>query len=908
MGETVFSAVRDGLTLDRLNKPRQSVYSAAQSDTVAELSDLPKIDAREFFSDTHLTEGMIVLLRQVFERLMGRSDQGVFRLKQAMGGGKTHNLIAAGLLAREPTERRGILNRIGVATDDRPVRVAAFSGRETDSPDYLWITLFRLLGCEHRWQRSAEVPGPTTWARVIGDEPALILLDELPPFFVSLGSKAAGPGTSEADRLALALANLMNAIVSGRLPNTCLVISDLAGAWGEGSLRIQQAIDNATQEITRGALDIIPVRLDSTELYAILRARLFETIPDEASRRAVGQAYATAYRTAVQQGVMPGSFERWAHEASESYPFHPGLHELFARFRENQGFQQTREMLRLCRRMVADLWTTGGAKRAMLIHPHALALADPDVAATLERINPSLTNARSRDVADAQHNAIAEVLAREPGAEAAGDSAKMLYLASLAIGPNALQGLTPEEVAAYLCAPGRDISSANVELVAQLEEASWYLHRRTDGRWHYRNVKNVTSAIRDRAELMLVDARRKEVEAYLRKTFDPDATTPQRAADRRTAYQRLLVFPTVEDIRSALGPNEVLLVISQPTHSGLNPDLKAFWSNETWRNRLIFLSGSETFTQASMTAAYMKAAEDQVAEFAAQKMGETQPEMQQAKAALDSYKGRFHSALRETFTQLYFPDISSGRLEAAGLKLDFAENAFVGQLAILDTLVDQRKLRIDVDSDGLRTEFETFVFTAQEAPWRDLLETAARKSEWYFLPVGGHEAMKTAAFRKDMWRDQGGGYVRKGPFPKDKTSVLLTRIARDDGTGRVTFSVGANHGDRVHFEEGGGTATINSPVVNNGKLETTALRLSFLAVDSTGEHECGDPRAETNPITLKYDTMYRDGARRVTLKAIPTGMIRYTLDGTNPRNGGICESGEVVVLDGTQPAARDRGG
>ncbi len=219
MGETVFSAVRDGLTLDRLNKPRQSVYSAAQSDTVAELSDLPKIDAREFFSDTHLTEGMIVLLRQVFERLMGRSDQGVFRLKQAMGGGKTHNLIAAGLLAPEPTERRSILNRIGVATDDRPVRVAAFSGRETDSPDYLWVTLFRLLGCEHRWQRSAEVPGPTTWARVIGDEPALILLDELPPFFVSLGSKAAGPGTSEADRLALALANLMNAIVSGRLPN-----------------------------------------------------------------------------------------------------------------------------------------------------------------------------------------------------------------------------------------------------------------------------------------------------------------------------------------------------------------------------------------------------------------------------------------------------------------------------------------------------------------------------------------------------------------------------------------------------------------------------------------------------------------------------------------------------------------
>jgi hypothetical protein len=260
------------LCLSDLAKPRQSVFGRGHSDTVAEIADLPKLDARAFFAETHITEGMGVLLRQVFDRLMGRSDQGVFRLKQAMGGGKTHNLLASALLAREPTYRKAVLQRVGVAADDRGIRVAAFSGRETDTSDFLWVTLFRALGCEHRWERSNEVPGPSTWARVIGEEPALILLDELPPFFVSLGARVAGPSTSEADRLALALANLMNAIVSGRLSTTCLVISDLAGAWGEGSLRIQQAIDNANQEVGRGALDITPVRLDSIELYSILRA------------------------------------------------------------------------------------------------------------------------------------------------------------------------------------------------------------------------------------------------------------------------------------------------------------------------------------------------------------------------------------------------------------------------------------------------------------------------------------------------------------------------------------------------------------------------------------------------------------------------------------------------------------
>jgi hypothetical protein len=232
------------------------------------------------------------------------------------------------------------------------------------------------------------------------------------------------------------------------------------------------------------------------------------------------------------------------------------------------------------------------------------------------------------------------------------------------------------------------------------------------------------------------------------------------------------------------------------------------------------------------------------------------------------------------------------------LRLEFAGNNFVGQFAILDTLKDQRKFRADVESDGMRAEFETFIFTAQTASWRDLTETAGRRADWYFLPPGGHETMKSVAIRKDVWRDEGGGYLRKGPFPKEKTSPLVARLGRDEATGLVTFQVSAKHGDRVYYEEGGRPATINSPVVQNGRLQTTALKVSFLAVDSTGEHQTGDARAETNPITLKYDYAYREGSRRVMLKAIPTGTIRYSLDGSNPRNGGVCDSGEIMVPDG----------
>jgi hypothetical protein len=548
--------------------------------------------------------------------------------------------------------------------------------------------------------------------------------------------------------------------------------------------------------------------------------------------------------------------------------------------------------------MVASLWESKQAENIMLVHPHAIDFVDQDVSAILERINPSLNNARARDVANVQHAAAAEALSKELNSETPADAAKLLYLSSLAIGPNALQGFAPEEIAAHLCAPGRDVSTANDALVIRLEEACWYLHRRTDGRWHYRNVKNVGSAIRDRAEIMNPDARRKEVETYLRKSFDPAGSTLPRVGEQRNAYQKLLVFPTIDDIRAALGAHEAVLVISQPSYAGLNPELKRFWENETWRNRLMFLCGSETFTEVSRAAAYMKAAQDQIKEFTEQRMSDLQPEMQQAHAMLDRHTTAFHSALRETFTQLHFPDVALGKLEMESLRLEFAGNGFVGQLAILDTLKDQRKFRADVESDDLRAEFETFIFTAQTASWRDLIETAARRPEWYFLPPGGHETMKSVAIRKDVWRDEGGGYLRKGPFPKEKTSPVVTRIGRDDKTGMVTFQVNAKHGDRMHYEEGGAPATINSPIVQNGRLQTSALKISFLAVDSTGEHETGEPRNEENPITLKYDYVYRDGSRRVMLKAVPTGTIRYSLDGSNPRNGGVCDGGEIIVPEG----------
>jgi len=91
-------------TLGQLCHPRASVFDPSIRDTVYSIDDLPTINAQAFFEENYVTEGMRQLLTEAFSRLEGKnqSASGTYLLSQSMGGGKTHNLLALGLLARNP--------------------------------------------------------------------------------------------------------------------------------------------------------------------------------------------------------------------------------------------------------------------------------------------------------------------------------------------------------------------------------------------------------------------------------------------------------------------------------------------------------------------------------------------------------------------------------------------------------------------------------------------------------------------------------------------------------------------------------------------------------------------------------------------------------------------------------------
>ena len=136
-------------SLQQLCEPRANVFDSQRRDTVLDLTDLinDRIKPDEFFDENFITDGMKTLFKHGFRRLEGKPSQGVFKLKQAMGGGKTHNLLALGLLAKHPEFRDRVMSGDNKPDPNLgPVKVVAFSGRESDAPYGLWGAIAEQMG------------------------------------------------------------------------------------------------------------------------------------------------------------------------------------------------------------------------------------------------------------------------------------------------------------------------------------------------------------------------------------------------------------------------------------------------------------------------------------------------------------------------------------------------------------------------------------------------------------------------------------------------------------------------------------------------------------------------------------------------------------------------------------------
>lgn len=205
-------------TIFDLCEPREDVRQGAisESDFAADLAQVLRGDAPEeykdpvkFFANTHPTRGLKDLLRNVCLRLSGSPHQlaSIFRLDTKYGGGKTHALIALIHILMGLHRIPNIAELIDPALlPTGKVRIAAFDGENADplngrplEPGLRAYTpwgelAYRLAGRAgyERVRASDEqggAPGADTIRELFGDEPTLILMDELSVYLRKLKVK-----------------------------------------------------------------------------------------------------------------------------------------------------------------------------------------------------------------------------------------------------------------------------------------------------------------------------------------------------------------------------------------------------------------------------------------------------------------------------------------------------------------------------------------------------------------------------------------------------------------------------------------------------------------------------------------------------------------------------------------------
>lgn len=325
----------------------------------------------KFFANTHPTQGLKALLKTVCQRLQGVGGSPVLRLDTQYGGGKTHSLIA---LTHAAQGMKGVAN-IQEFIDPElvptiTVRLAAFDGENADSVNgrplgnglraytpwgELAYGLAGVAGYEKVRQSDIEkvAPGAATIQELFGNQPVLILLDELSIYLRKI------KGRKEQDQLTPFLTALFKAVSSSE--KACVVFTLAVGkegratdAYSQENEFVAEQLDEATKVAGRVATLLNPTT--EQETVQVLRRRLFSYIDENAAEEVIGNYEQLWINHRSDLPIERVSADR-VDDFRNGFPFHPALIDLLTdKLSTLSTFQRVRGMLRLLTRTIAHLW------------------------------------------------------------------------------------------------------------------------------------------------------------------------------------------------------------------------------------------------------------------------------------------------------------------------------------------------------------------------------------------------------------------------------------------------------------------------------------------------------------------------------------------------------------------------
>jgi len=488
----------------------------------------------------------------------------------------------------------------------------------------------------------------------------------------------------------------------------------------------------------------------------------------------------------------------------------------------------------------------------------------------------------AKDLWDAQQSAHAQVIDLSTGKQAATQVGSLLLTASLSTAVNAVKGLTTAEMVECLVSPLREPSEF-LESFQQLEESAWYIHHTPEGRYYFDRQENLTKLLQSLAH----DAPENQVDDLIRHRLR-DMFKPM----RKSAYEEVLPLPRLEDVADKVRKNRVLLIVS-PDSKIPPEEVQKFFDGLSQKNNLCVLTGDKT----AMGSVEKAARHVYAAQKADGRIPKDHPQRDELEKKQQTYEQDFNSTVLNLFDKVLFPIQRVGKpSQLAPKALDMTRDAtkpFDGEAQVEKTLTSNPlKLYLDVekDFDPIRDKSQDLLWpeNQDEARWSDVADRYTEQPGMPWLPPKGLDTLKSIACNRGLWEDLGNGYVTKKP-KKKRTSVQVIAESEPNDEGKVRLRVNpqnAGPAPRVHFAEDA-LVTEKSAQLKDQILPTKALRVNFLVVDPSGQFETGDIVTWSNKLVLRNELKESGGKRTVGLFVAPSGKIRYTLGGEEPREGAL---------------------
>ncbi|MCY4358199.1 MAG: chitobiase/beta-hexosaminidase C-terminal domain-containing protein, partial [Gammaproteobacteria bacterium] len=281
---------------------------------------------------------------------------------------------------------------------------------------------------------------------------------------------------------------------------------------------------------------------------------------------------------------------------------------------------------------------------------------------------------------------------------------------------------------------------------------------------------------------------------------------------------------------------------------------------------------------------------------------------QEARDRLEESEDRYNKALSAAYNRIYFPGIDGmdGRDTLVSVTIDNGLNLGHGDQSAeiqIDKLLSSPRANYKLAMDLKEKLSEYFSMAESELwpsghdsrriPWKDLISRAKNNSAWPWMPGNnGMDFLKGEALKQGRWRLGEDGYVEKGPFPRDKTTVNITFLGVNPDSGESILSLtprNAGESPVIFYSTKPEVSEKDLQVEEMENFSTGEGSLYFWVKDTTGTYESGDSVSWIAELKIRYLVEPSADKRKVALQCTPKAVMTYTLDGTNPKDGNTYE-------------------